>query len=80
MCPEIVKRSWYSGIKADMWALGVILYRMVTGNFPFRGTSEMEVFGKICKSKYDESKLSGDQSMLLKNLLCKLEIDRFKCP
>lgn len=39
MCPEIVKRSWYSGVKADMWALGVIFYRMVTGNFPFRGNS-----------------------------------------
>lgn len=57
MSPEIVKRSWYSGSKADIWALGVILYRMATGVFPFRGGSELEVFGKICNSKYDESKL-----------------------
>jgi len=53
MSPEIVKRGWYSGSKADIWALGVILYRMATGVFPFRGGTELEVFGKICKSKYD---------------------------
>lgn len=79
MCPEIVKRGWYSGIKADMWALGVIFYRMITGSFPFRGTSEMEVFGKICKSKYDEQKLSAEQCSLFKNLLCKLENERYRC-
>lgn len=35
MAPEIVKRTPYSGIKIDIWALGVILYTMLTGEMPF---------------------------------------------
>jgi serine/threonine protein kinase len=79
MSPEIVKRGWYSGSKADIWALGIILYRMVTGVFPFRGVSELEVFGKICKSKYDESKLPAELSHMLRQILCKAETERYKC-
>jgi serine/threonine protein kinase len=79
MSPEIVKRGWYSGSKSDIWALGVILYRMATGVFPFRGASELEVFGKICKSKYDESKLSSQLSNILKHILCKVENERYRC-
>jgi serine/threonine protein kinase len=35
MAPEIVKRTPYSGIKIDIWALGVMLYTMLTGEMPF---------------------------------------------
>ena len=36
-----------SGISNDMWALGVIIYQMLTGNYPFNGQNQNEVFGKI---------------------------------
>ena len=52
MCPEIVNRAWYWGPKADVWSLGVVLYKMLTGSFPFKGVSELDVSGKICKCKY----------------------------
>ncbi|VEU24045.1 DEKNAAC105109 [Brettanomyces naardenensis] len=35
MAPELIMKKPYSGIKTDMWALGVILYTMVAGEMPF---------------------------------------------
>jgi len=35
MAPEIVKRKGYYGDKVDVWALGVLYYKMLTGNYPF---------------------------------------------
>ena len=32
MSPEIVRKQTYSGFSADIWALGVILYIVLTGN------------------------------------------------
>ena len=40
MSPEIVRKHEYDGKPVDMWALGVLLYVMLTGTFPFRGVSE----------------------------------------
>ena len=34
-CPEILKGQPYDPRKADVWAIGVILYIFVTGNMPF---------------------------------------------
>lgn len=36
MSPEIASRSPYSGQTSDVWALGVSLYLMLTGKFPFK--------------------------------------------
>ena len=44
MAPEIIKKKPYDGTKADVWALGVCLYRCVTGQFPFKGKEENELF------------------------------------
>ena len=35
MAPEIHKRIRYLGGPGDIWALGVILYKILTGFFPF---------------------------------------------
>ena len=37
MAPEITKKSDYEGMPVDMWAVGVLLYVMLVGQFPFRG-------------------------------------------
>jgi serine/threonine protein kinase len=36
MSPEITSKSTYNGQKSDVWALGVSLYLMLHGKFPFK--------------------------------------------
>lgn len=49
MAPEIVKKETYNE-KIDIWALGVIAYKLLTGEAPFPGETKEEVYEKIKKS------------------------------
>lgn len=51
MCPELVKKMPYNGAKADVWALGVILYLLLVGIFPFRAGNELELYRLISSGK-----------------------------
>ena len=37
MAPELVAKKDYLGSPVDIWALGVLLYKMLTGYYPFNG-------------------------------------------
>ena len=37
MAPEIVNKVTYQGPPSDIWALGILLYALLTGSFPFKG-------------------------------------------
>ena len=52
MAPEIIGRREYLGTKADIWALGVILYALLTGMFPFKGCTTNELYLSIGKGKF----------------------------
>lgn len=49
MAPEIVQKKDYNGFATDVWALGVILHLMLSGNYPFRGNTERDLYQKIGK-------------------------------
>jgi serine/threonine-protein kinase len=49
MAPEQVRDSRQIDQRADVWALGVILYELVTGRDAFPGTSSGEIFASILK-------------------------------
>ena len=38
MCPEILEKTPYVGRQADLWATGILLFRLVCGITPFKGS------------------------------------------
>ena len=52
MAPEIVSRKEYSGPPADVWALGVLFYVLLSGCFPFKGTTDRELYLRISRGDY----------------------------
>jgi len=42
MAPEILRGQTY-GVKVDVYSLGVVLYTMLCGMFPYYGNSEKEL-------------------------------------
>ena len=59
MAPEIVNRYKY-GLPADIWSLGVLLYKIITGKFPFRAKNESELFNKISIGKMESCFFSAN--------------------
>ena len=49
MAPEIIDKLGYKGSNVDCWALGICLYCMLCGEFPFKGMDDKELFRKIKK-------------------------------
>src|SRR5262249_49050 len=47
MSPEQMQRAADVDARADIWALGVVLYQLVTGHQPFSGATVPEVCMKI---------------------------------
>lgn len=47
MAPEIVSKVEYSGPPADIWALGVLLFALLCGKFPFKGSNDKELYNAI---------------------------------
>ena len=47
MAPEIVCKIEYDGFKADIWALGILLYAILCGKFPFKSSYDRELYRKI---------------------------------
>ncbi|XP_078410998.1 tribbles homolog 3 [Cetorhinus maximus] len=51
--PEILNtKQSYSGKAADVWSLGVVLYTMLVGRYPFQDTEPAALFSKIRRGFY----------------------------
>ncbi len=73
MAPEIVQKTEYSGPPADMWALGVLLFTILSGTFPYRGATDKELYRKISRAEYKlpsdvETTLSFEAKDLIRRL------------
>ncbi|KAK3146309.1 hypothetical protein QOZ80_3BG0264460 [Eleusine coracana subsp. coracana] len=75
--PECYEGSPYHGRASDIWAVGVTLYCMISGHYPFLGDTLQEIQDKIVN---DPVQIPGDMNPqladLLQRLLCKDPGDR----
>ena len=73
LAPEILQGGY--DIKCDLWSLGITMHFMLVGDYPFKGTTNAEIFKKISSAtEADSSALEGVSSNaadLLKKLLVK---------
>lgn len=68
MAPEIVSKKEYCGPPADVWALGVLLFALLCGRFPFRGQNDKELYKRICRAdlEFPDHVSSAAKGFLLK--------------
>ena len=52
MAPEIIMKKEYNGQKADIWSIGVLIYKLFCADFPFKGKNQKELYTQIIKGKF----------------------------
>jgi serine/threonine protein kinase len=73
--PEIVMRLEYDPLKADVWALGVLLFTIITGEMPFLfggNISERKMLHKIARGDYtfpNEKEYDSSVVLLIQSML-----------
>ena len=63
MAPEVLREKGYEGEGVDVWALGVLLFKLLTGFYPFGGSSFIFDFSDSEDEKLKERILKVDLRM-----------------
>ena len=71
IAPEIYLEKTYNS-KVDMWAIGIVLYNMVTGSHPFQNGNQIEVLNK----EIDFSVFKNEKIRLLAKHLLERDPDK----
>lgn len=69
MAPEIVQRLEYEGRSTDMWSMGILLYALLCGCFPFRAKSYPDLYRRIARGTFQ---IPDELSMSAKDLIRQL--------
>ena len=60
MPPEIAEKKPYIGQLADMWSLGILVYKIFCADFPFKGKDEKELYKAIKIGKFSYAKYTPE--------------------
>jgi maternal embryonic leucine zipper kinase len=70
MAPEISMKQSYVGQYADMWSLGILFYKMLCADFPFKGENEKALFKQVRKCEYKIPDYVDDDAIkIIKSLI-----------
>lgn len=74
MAPEVINGKY--GRKCDYWSLGILLYQLISGMYPFYSETQHDLFNQIntCELVFPEKyfkKISPQCIELIKGLICK---------
>lgn len=79
--PDVLAGKPYKGKPSDVWALGVILFTIVFGKFPFLDTTPSALFKKIRQADYtiplDSRSCSPQTIQLIRSMLTLNPTERF---
>jgi serine/threonine protein kinase len=64
MSPQMISDQPYCGFACDVWALGVLLYVMLVGRFPFQGETRAVLFASIRKNRFHVPEFISPQSVM----------------
>ena len=70
--PDVLSGKPYFGKPSDMWALGVVLFTMLYGQFPFYDSAPQELFNKIKTAEFsipEDGRVSEDTKTVIRRLL-----------
>jgi len=69
MAPEVIYGKY--GKECDVWSLGVLIYFMLTGKYPFDGETIAEINQKSLIGKFEMPKnISGFAQDILNRTIC----------
>jgi serine/threonine protein kinase len=74
VAPEVLENRPAYDVSCDIWTVGVIIFIMLGGYYPFRGKDELEVLKKVrygefvFHDKYWKG-ISGDAKSLIKSMM-----------
>jgi len=78
IAPEILKKESHNH-QVDLYSLGIMLYRIVYGKFPFKSESELEIYKEHieCEFVFPERDYSKELVEVIKKLLEKNPVNRY---
>jgi 3-phosphoinositide dependent protein kinase-1 len=80
LAPEMILHNAAS-MSTDIWSLGCMIFKLITGNVPFTGTNSTLVYQKILKKDIDYPEyLSVDAVALIDAMLMLNPIERLGSP